>query len=205
MSDTVSPETIKLLGGALCLDFVNSVDYDADDRPLPALDALVAPADLARWARRLGVTRGRRLLRIDDAELGAALALRASLYAVLAAVARGERPPRAALDHVAREHAAAAAAARLDAGDGAWRAAWPATDPRRVRFAVVTDAVAMLADAERVRRLRRCPGRDCGWLVLDTSGRRRWCDMGACGSREKMRRMYARKRAREPGTARRSG
>src|SRR5215218_5960761 len=121
MSAKVSPETIQLWGGALCLDFVNSVDYDADDRPLPALDALVAPADLARWARRLGVTRGRRLLPIDDAELAAALALRAALYAVLAAVARGERPPRAALDHVAREHAAAAAAARLDARDGAWR------------------------------------------------------------------------------------
>jgi predicted RNA-binding Zn ribbon-like protein len=200
MSAKVSPETIQLWGGGLCLDFVNSVDYDADDRPLPALDALVVPADLARWARRLGVTHGRRLLRIDDAELAAALALRAALYAVLAAVARGERPPSAALDHVAREHATAAAAARLDARDGAWRAAWPATDPRRVRFAVVTDAVALLADAERLRRLRQCPGRDCGWLFLDTSGRRRWCDMGACGSREKMRRMYARRRAGSAST-----
>jgi predicted RNA-binding Zn ribbon-like protein len=198
----VSPETIQLWGGALCLDFVNSVDYDADDRPLPALDALVAPADLARWARRLGVTGGRRLLRIDDAELGAALALRAALYAVLAAIARGERPPRAALDHVAREHAEAAAAARLDPRDGAWRPAWPATDARRVRFAVATDAVALLGDGERLRRLRRCPGRDCGWLFLDTSGRRRWCDMGACGSREKMRRMYARRRAREAAAQR---
>jgi predicted RNA-binding Zn ribbon-like protein len=64
-----------------------------------------------------------------------------------------------------------------------------------VRFAVVTDAVALLADGERLARLRRCPGRDCGWLFLDTSGRRRWCSMGACGSREKMRRMYARQRA----------
>jgi predicted RNA-binding Zn ribbon-like protein len=195
MSAKVSPETIHLWGGALCLDFVNSVDYDSDDRPLPALDALVAPGDLARWARRLGVTRGRRLVRIDDAELAAALALRAALYAVLAAIARGELPPRAALEHVEREHVAATAAARLDARDGAWRAAWPATDPRRVRFAVVSDAVALLADAERLRRLRRCPGRDCGWLFLDRSGRRRWCDMGACGSREKMRRMYARRRA----------
>jgi predicted RNA-binding Zn ribbon-like protein len=191
----VSPETIQLWGGALCVDFVNSVDYDAHDRPLPAHEALAEPRDLARWARRLGVTRGRRLLRVDRAELGAALALRAALYAVLAAVARGERPPRAALERVEHEHAEAAAAARLVARGGTWRADWPATDPRRVRFAVVTDAVALLGDDERLTRLRRCPGRNCGWLFLDRSGRRRWCDMGACGSREKMRRMYARRRA----------
>lgn len=189
----VSPETIQLWGGALCLDFVNSVDYDTRDRPLPEHDALDEPVDLARWARRLGVSRGRRLLKVDDAELAAARALRASLYAVLAAIARGERPPAAALAHVTGEHAEAAANARLVAHDGAWRFEWGATDPRRVRFAVATDAVALLADAPRLARLRRCPGRDCGWLFLDTSGRRRWCSMGACGSREKMRRMYARR------------
>jgi predicted RNA-binding Zn ribbon-like protein len=191
----VSPETIQLWGGALCIDFVNTVDYDADDRPLVAHEALVVPRDLARWARRLGVTRSRRLPRVDPGEHAAALALRASLYAVLAAIARGERPPSGALSHVARDHADAAAAARLVARDGAFLPEWRATDPRRVRFAVVTDAMALLADGERLGRLRRCPGRDCGWLFLDTSGRRRWCSMGACGSREKMRRMYARQRA----------
>jgi predicted RNA-binding Zn ribbon-like protein len=191
----VSPETIQLWGGSLCLDFVNSVDYDAGERPLPAQEALAAPADLARWARRLGVTRGPRLLRVDDEEHAAALALRASLYAALAAIARGDPPPPAALAHLAREHAEATAAARLVPRDGAWRPEWAATDPRRVRFAVAADAVALLADGERLDRLRRCPGRDCGWLFLDTSGRRRWCSMGACGSREKMRRMYARQRA----------
>jgi SARP family transcriptional regulator, regulator of embCAB operon len=195
----VSPETIQLWGGSLCLDFVNSVDYDADDRPLPAHEALAAPADLARWARRLGVSRGRRLLRVDADELAAARELRAALYAVLAAAARDERPPAAALGHVAAVHAEAAAHAELAATDAAggraWRMTWPAGDPRRVRFAVAADAVALLADPERLGRLRRCPGRDCGWLFLDTSGRRRWCSMGACGSREKMRRMYARQRA----------
>jgi predicted RNA-binding Zn ribbon-like protein len=81
------------------------------------------------------------------------------------------------------------------ADGGGVRFEWRATDPRRVRLAVAADAVALLADAARLERLRRCPGRHCGWLFLDTSGRRRWCSMGACGSREKMRRMYARRRA----------
>jgi predicted RNA-binding Zn ribbon-like protein len=64
-----------------------------------------------------------------------------------------------------------------------------------VRFAVAADAVALLADPARIARLHRCPGRDCGWIFLDISGRRRWCSMATCGSREKMRRMYERKRA----------
>ena len=92
-------------------------------------------------------------------------------------------------------HGAAATAARLTERDDAWTLDWPADDPRRVRFAVIVDAIALLGDAERLARVRQCPGRDCGWLFLDTSGRRRWCSMSTCGSREKMRRMYERRRA----------
>ena len=194
----VSPESIQLWGGALCLDFVNTVDYDARDRPLPAHEALGAPIDLARWARRLGVSRGRGLLAAGLEDLAAALDLRERLYAVFAAIARGERPPAAALAHVMGVYAEAVAHARLAPSDGerpAWGLQWPARDPGRVRFAVAADAVALLGDPERLARVHRCPGRDCGWLFLDTSGRRRWCSMGACGSREKMRRMYERRRS----------
>jgi predicted RNA-binding Zn ribbon-like protein len=42
--------------------------------------------------------------------------------------------------------------------------------------------------------VRQCPGRNCGWLFLDVSGRRHWCSMATCGSRAKMRRLYARQR-----------
>jgi predicted RNA-binding Zn ribbon-like protein len=71
---------------------------------------------------------------------------------------------------------------------------WAAADPRRIRFAVAVDAVALLADPERLGRVRGCPGPQCGWLFLDVSGRRRWCSMTTCGSRVKMRRLYQRRR-----------
>jgi predicted RNA-binding Zn ribbon-like protein len=64
-----------------------------------------------------------------------------------------------------------------------------------VRFAIAVDAVSLLTDAGRLGRLVRCPGHECGWLFLDRTGRRRWCSMAACGSREKMRRLYARRKA----------
>ena len=191
----VKPETIKLQGGSLCLDFANSVDWtEADEPRSPQTDALLTPSALARWGRRLGVVRGR-LPVVSDDELDAALALRLVLHRIFSALAQDRRPRRADLEALARDHAAAANGARLAAGDnGAWRMQWPAADPRAVRFAVAVDAVALLADPDRLARVHRCPGPACGWLFLDTSGRRRWCSMSTCGSRVKMRRLYERRR-----------
>jgi len=62
-------------------------------------------------------------------------------------------------------------------------------------LAVAADAVRLLDDPGRLGRVTACPGRLCGWLFINASGRRRWCSMSACGSREKMRRMYARRAA----------
>lgn len=44
------------------------------------------------------------------------------------------------------------------------------------------------------RGLRLCQAETCRWLFLDDTRnqRRRWCDMGTCGSRAKMRRYRAR-------------
>jgi predicted RNA-binding Zn ribbon-like protein len=194
----VTPETIRLQGGALCLDFANSVDWTQADEPRsPQTDALMTPSALARWGRRLGVVRGR-LAVVSDDELDAALALRLALHRIFSALAQDRRPPRADLQALARDHATAADAGRLVAADdGAWRMRWPAGDPRAVRFAVAVDAVALLADPSRLARVHRCPGPECGWLFLDTSGRRRWCSMSTCGSRVKMRRLYERRRQAE--------
>ena len=69
-------------------------------------------------------------------------------------------------------------------------------DLHHVLSAVAADAVGLLGDPRDVAALRRCPGRNCGWLFLDRSGRRRWCSMQICGSREKMRRRRAAQRGR---------
>jgi predicted RNA-binding Zn ribbon-like protein len=198
----VRPETIQLWGGALCLDFANSVDWTGDGQALaPQTDALAEPGDLTRWGERLGLV-GARAPKPDEEELAAAHDLRRAIHASFAAIARGDAPPPAALQVVTATHASAAAASRMARRGGAWALAWPARDPRRVRFAVAVDAIALLGDAQRLARVRMCPGRNCGWLFLDASGRRRWCSMTTCGSREKMRRMYERRRAtRSPGPA----
>jgi predicted RNA-binding Zn ribbon-like protein len=171
------------------------VDWSPGGEPLtPSTDALLSPRDLTRWGRRMGVL-GARPPMVGDDELEAARALRLVLHRLFSALAEGRRPRRADLDALARVNAEAAGAARLGAAaDGVWRLTWPAAEPRAVRFAVAVDAMALLADPARLARVHRCPGPACGWLFLDTSGRRRWCSMSTCGSRVKMRRLYARRR-----------
>jgi predicted RNA-binding Zn ribbon-like protein len=155
-----------------------------------------------RWGRRLGVV-GARAPKADEGELAAAHDLRRALHATFVAIASGEKPRPAMLEILTATHADAVAAGHLARHDGTWALDWPARDPRRVRFAVAVDAIALLGDAPRLARVRLCPGRDCGYLFLDASGRRRWCSMTACGSRDKMRRMYERRRAMRPrGSAR---
>ena len=39
----VTPESIKLQGGTLALDFANTVDWTEDDLPVNATDAVLEP------------------------------------------------------------------------------------------------------------------------------------------------------------------
>lgn len=185
------PETTHLWGGSLCLDFANTVDWSEDDEPLPSEDVLGDTDELKRWGRRLGIFDGVSP-KPDERELRATHVLRRAVYAVFAAITRGREPPPEALERIASDHAAAASAGSLAISSGVWKLRWPPDESRRLRFAVAVDTLTLLADPNRMPRVRRCPGRGCGWLFLDTSGRRRWCSMTTCGSREKMRRLYHR-------------
>jgi predicted RNA-binding Zn ribbon-like protein len=191
----VRAQTTTLRGGTLCLDLANSHDWTESGETLgPENDALREPSELTAWGRRLSVL-GRSSRTPGEDELEAVHALRLAVYAVFAAIAAEQQPPGEALELIAREHAEAIAAGRLAERDRAWRLRFPAGDPTSVRHAVADDAVRLLADPEALDRVRRCPGPRCGWLFLDHSGRRKWCSMDTCGSRAKMRALYARKRA----------
>ena len=74
-------------------------------------------------------------------------------------------------------------------GEAGYR--WESADPL---WPLIYSALDLLTTS--LERVRLCESHDCGWLFLDTSrnGRRRWCSMQGCGSREKMRRYRARDR-----------
>jgi predicted RNA-binding Zn ribbon-like protein len=197
----ITPDNIKLWGGALCLDFANTVDWDDDFGYVDPrrTDVLVSGPWAARWARRVGIPgRGR----ISQAELERLRKLRVVIHRVFSLPtpdARDLETLRQANAEAMEESTLRPSVIERDrspvAGkDGAIVPAWRGSDERRVRFAVAWDALQLLGEPDRLSRVRRCPGRRCGWLFVNASGRRRWCSMSACGSREKMRRAYARRR-----------
>jgi len=152
---------------------------------------------LGRWGRRLG------LLSDDakpasEAELRRARALRDAVHRLFASISHDQNPSTKDITLLMDNYTDAVNQATLRASEDFYKLDWPAQDPRRVRYAVATDAIGLLRDPERLRRVSHCPGRGCGWLFLNLSGRRRWCSMSTCGSREKMRRLHQRQTQRAP-------
>lgn len=206
----------KLVGGRLCLDFVNTVSGRPPARkPLAARRAdpmgrerLGAYADLVRWSGRAGALRrgeaeellGRARRRPAEAgtALRRALGLREAIYRICIAVIKGWEAPAADLGLLNRELAAARARERVVAGGKGFTWDWERSVPHldRMLWPVARSAAELLTSPDLVFT-RECQGEDCGWLFLDTSRNRtrRWCDMADCGNLTKVRR-FRRRRGR---------
>lgn len=191
---------LSLIGGRLCLDFLNTVD--THDTLLD--DKLRTYADLAWWAVRVDV--------LDEADaaplfaaaerdpggaadvLARALALREALYRVFVAARAGEPADGADLAVVNDALARTLGHQRIAAAEDGFAWGWDdAGGLDRVMWPVVRDAAELLVSGE-LRRVGKCCGDDCDWVYLDTSRNRsrRWCDMQSCGNRAKARRHYHR-------------
>ena len=189
-----TPATIPLWGETLCLDYANSVYWSPEDEHVgPERTDMLRTGDmLGRWGRRLDLL-GDDAKSVSAAELGRARALRDAAYRLFSSISRDQPPAGQDLDVLMSNYVEAVEHASLPAAENSYKLDWPGRDPRSIRYAVATDAIALLQDAARLERVSRCPGRDCGWLFLNTSGRRRWCSMSTCGSRDKMRRLHQRR------------
>jgi predicted RNA-binding Zn ribbon-like protein len=191
---------LNLIGGRLCLDFVNTVDaYD------PLLDEkLAAYTDLAWWGLRAGAideAGAAPLFARAQAEsahaadvLARAVQLREAIFRIFAAARSGDSADEAQLAVLNRELSRALGwlRVRADGEEFAW--GWEeGAELDRVLWPVVRDAAELLVSGD-LRRVGRCCGDNCDWMYLDTSRNRsrRWCDMQSCGNRAKARRHYHR-------------
>jgi predicted RNA-binding Zn ribbon-like protein len=199
-------QDLRLLGGALCLDFVNSIEDPAGDAPQ---DFLTSYPDLVRWGQHAGLiadATAARLIALAAADepatreaLQQALELRAALHRLFLAIATGRHPDQADLELLRRAYADAMSGATLVPAGQRFAWAWRPDEQRldQVLWPVARSAVELLTTGDP-RRIKVCENPyGCGWLFYDGSknGSRRWCSMEGCGSQVKMRRHYAKRRA----------
>jgi predicted RNA-binding Zn ribbon-like protein len=165
--------------------FINTVDLEE------GVDAWAHRAALARWLADAG------LLAPDGsataADLGRAVALREALRALALANAGHPIDPQA----IATVNAAAARACLVPQLHGPASAT---LEPHthgvdRALGRVVAALHEGIADGTW-KRLKACESESCRWAYYDHSRNRsgHWCSMTMCGSREKNRRAYRRRR-----------
>jgi predicted RNA-binding Zn ribbon-like protein len=209
--------TMKLVGGDLSLDFVNTVGGripagDGSTGSQVVADKLAGYADLVAWGRHaesVSEADARRLARLGERRPGEAatvlrraLAFREALHRTLRALMLGRRPEAKDLSVLNAEIAAARGREVLvPARDGlSWE--WPDAGERldSPLWPVGRAAAALLTSGD-LSRLRQCGGEQCGWLFLDRSrnGSRQWCTMEDCGNVSKVRRFRQRQSRRGAG------
>ncbi len=189
---------VVLVGGRLCLDFVNTVSWRGSEQPY---DNISTYTELLRWSERAGAlsraqaraaraSASRHPLKAAAA-LGRARELRDAMYRVLLAWKQG-RAPRVA--DIALLNASAPARTELRWKRG--RLSWGIGGASRLdaMLGPIVWSAGDLVTAGQPRRLKSCGSDACGWLFYDESRgeRRRWCSMSDCGNRAKARRFYAR-------------
>jgi len=204
---------MKLVGGRLCLDFINTVDGRKSDSPrnesrsIVLGDKLTEYSDLVEWSRHAGIvtpTEAERLIQASKRNtreardvLDRAIALREALYRICKAIMTGRRPQTLDLDTVNDELLRARTHERLthEANGFTWE--WVSTEAAldRMLWSIAHSAAELLTTAD-LSRLRECSGEECGWLFEDTSRNRsrQWCDMQDCGNLAKVRRYRTRLR-----------
>ena len=203
--DGMSAHRFELTGGALCLDFANTVG----DRPHRTEEHLHGYADLLEWSRQASALDARELRSLSAearrrprearAAFLRALELRETLYRVFRAAATGGVVSKADLAAVNKQLGEAGGRRELQRHEGGfrWRFGGAPRALDRMLWPVVRSAGELLATPER-ERVRECDSDRCSWLFIDRSRARtrRWCDMKSCGNRAKARRHYQRVRER---------
>jgi predicted RNA-binding Zn ribbon-like protein len=174
--------------GHPALEFCNTYAGWGGER-LPGSDWLRGYATLAVWAGHLDLVEERQVTRLREqalrqpAEAAAVLEearrLRTGLYACLTDPQDGRafKAVAAAVEDAAR----LSVFTRGEDGLGRWQPS-PSAGLRLPVCSVARSAGELLADPRRFT-VRGCPSRDCGWLFLDDSGRRRWCSLATCGAK----------------------
>ena len=208
---------MKLVGGRLCLDFVNTVDgrrNDSSQRKSQSVNSLVLGdklkdySDLVAWSEHSGIVTAAEAARLikdskqkpaaANAVLRRAIALREALHHIFKAKMRETATPGIDLETVNDELLKARKNEKLTSADDGFEWKWigGGNSLDRMLWPIAHSAAEFLTTGD-LSRLRECGGEQCGWLFEDTSRNRsrQWCHMQDCGNLAKVRRFRTRMRS----------
>jgi predicted RNA-binding Zn ribbon-like protein len=199
-----SASSLELIGGALCLDFANTVSTRREQERREYLNTYPELVAWSQHARLLTEEMAEGLPRSADrrpdaavAVLERAIALRETLYRIFSAVAQDQAPQSGDLAAVNAALHEALSRLKIQPSAGGFEWSWivDGNDLDRMLWPIIRSAAELLT-SEELGRVRQCARNGCDWLFVDTSKNRsrRWCSMGMCGSRVKARRYYQRKK-----------
>ncbi|MFA1822406.1 CGNR zinc finger domain-containing protein [Virgibacillus oceani] len=195
-----------LLGGRLCLDFANTVSWH--DSSEKSQELLTSYERLVNWSLDANILKKQQslsLLKKAESQpskakevLQQAIELRESIFHIFSLVSNNETP--ASKDLAILNEA-------LGNAYGMMRVV-PDNNKFSLEFfngeetldgmfpPIVQSAIDILISEKELSRVKKCEGKPCGWLFLDTSRNRsrRWCSMADCGNRAKAKRFYHNKK-----------
>jgi predicted RNA-binding Zn ribbon-like protein len=204
---TAHAGNLALLGGELCLDFVNTVEPRGAGQ---SQEFLATYSDLVAWSSHAAILTHAEaeLLRHEAAARQAeaeavhrrAIALRETLYRVFLCIVEGRPAEAQDLEQLNAVLAPALSHLRIVPLQEGFTWEWHVQDGDldRMLWPIVRSAAELLTNGP-LDRLKQCAG--CSWLFLDGSRNRtrRWCEMRVCGNRAKARRHYERQRKGDGG------
>lgn len=210
-----SIETLNIVGGALCLDFINTIDTYKVHGRWPMLDGRLTDhprewlqqySDLIAWSLRVKMLTRKSAEKLSKTTSGVqrrrvlkqALFLRELLYRLFSRCARSGTVASADLEAFNRIVRQGSQEREIIFRPGGKRFEWNWNSlqgtPNGLLWPIVQSAVELLTSSH-LQAVRACDGSGCGWLFLDLSRNhsRRWCNMNSCGNRDKVLRHYYRK------------
>jgi predicted RNA-binding Zn ribbon-like protein len=190
-------EAVQLVGGRLCLDFVNTTGARSSASPRERLNTY---ADALTWSRRVGLidaTTHRLLNKRAKAHVAeAATALRALrgkrelFYRLFGAAVERKPPPDRSVSAMNRlwHELERRRALVSDGKKYLFQLRFATSEFDALIWPIISSVVDLLTSPD-ITRVKRCG--ECDWLFLDESknGSRTWCKK-ECGDRVRARRHY---------------
>jgi predicted RNA-binding Zn ribbon-like protein len=190
-------EKHRLIGGALCLDFANTLNGHNRE---PHHEYIHEYSDLVRWCVHVGslsredlecyLKNGQEHPRKAKAVYESALLLRELIFRVFQSVVSGNPVSPQDLEQLASVWKEGQTNSRLLQTINGFSIKWGDADVMRQPLFPISASAINLLTSMTVQRIRLCAGDHCDWLFIDNSRNhlRRWCSMDECGNQAKMKR-----------------